>query len=150
MSHIHKMLYVQQVQLIYIAQVQLDVIFDACPHLTRKPSNRHIWTLKATVLENSHHDDCQSLLGQFEIWPTVAVEGEAAIAVDRDGEFRYIFLLPPKSITHTIPSVRNIWECNSRGGLSNFLRGTFDLLVSDFNVLAEVHGTVAREDQVHV
>merc|ERR1711920_939511 len=94
--------------------------------------------------------NCQSLFGQLEIWPTVAVKGEGAIAVDRDGKLRYIFLLPPESITHAIPSVCNIRESNGRGGLANFLCGAFDLLVCNFNVLVKVHGTIAREDQVHV
>merc|ERR1719414_353328 len=101
-------------------------------------------------LEISNHYGNHALLGQFQIWPAVAVESEGAVRVYRDGEFRHIFLLVPESITHAIASICNIWECDCCGSLADFFRGALDLFVSNLDVLVKVHGTIAREDQVHI
>merc|ERR1712216_1006636 len=94
--------------------------------------------------------NCNSLLGQLQIWPSIAVESETAIRVDIDGELRDVLLLLTQGVTHAITSSCNVGEGDSRCGLRDLLSGAFDLNRSHLDVLIKAHGAITREDQVHV
>merc|ERR1711966_181156 len=71
----------------------LPVLIKAHGAITRE-DQVHVqdkWNLPFVVTIQG--SNCNSLLGQLEIWPSVTVESETAIRVDIDGELRDILLL---------------------------------------------------------
>ena len=71
----------------------LDVLIKAHGAIARE-DQVHVqdeWNLSFVV--TAQGSNCNSLLGQLEIWPSITVESETAIRVDIDGELRDILLL---------------------------------------------------------
>jgi len=86
----------------------LDVLIKAHGAITRE-DQVHVqdeWNLSFVVTVQG--SNCNSLLGQLEIWPSITVESETAIRVDIDGELRDVLLLLTQGVTHAITGSCNV------------------------------------------